>query len=396
MKKRVDFLLESNVMTGGVKLNNNFLISTDYISGAVVRAGFANDILFDCKHYDEIYDGRKHIVAYRGSECEGCSNVNICKNFSDMYFSFLFPKDTAYAPLTMKTCKAYGTEHLVQDIIFNNNSIKCSKCSDGIGRMENMKGLINVKSLKEYKVKRNISTHTAINYATRTAKDGSLFQIDAIKRGEIFSGIIDDKDSGLLEVGKIIYIGKYSSSGFGKIKIHGISDYQAEDIEDRIDKFNNKKDKISIDKDKIDKDKLFSSILFRSDAKIFDKQQLSDKSLTTEEYKEIWKKAIFGDNDIIHIEKVFAQNFLYSGYDTSIDTSGDNENWQKDSEVHTQMGTSVLISFDLSQRGRAIELLKGIEENGVGNDTNAGYGQVEVCSKLHMIGVDDNDKKRFD
>jgi hypothetical protein len=37
VKKRVDFLLESNVMTGGVKLNNNFLISTDYISGAVVR-----------------------------------------------------------------------------------------------------------------------------------------------------------------------------------------------------------------------------------------------------------------------------------------------------------------------------------------------------------------------
>ena len=97
-------------------------------------------------------------------------------------------------------------------------------CDDGNGRMEDMKGFIKDKTLEEYKVERSISTHTSINYSTRTAKSGSLFQIDAIK-GNLL-GIIDDKGSNLLEIGKTIYIGKYSSNGFGKIKITKISDYK--------------------------------------------------------------------------------------------------------------------------------------------------------------------------
>lgn len=379
MKKIVEFLFESNVMTGGVKTNNNFLVSKDYISGAVLRAGFANDILLECKHYNKEFNGKKHFVEYRDSECDDCSNVNVCENFSKMYFSFLFPKDTVYAPLTMKACKAYGTEHSVKDVVWDSTGLNCSECDKKNNRMENMKGFINRKTLKEYKVKRSISTHTAINYSTRTAKSGSLFQIDAIKRGETFCGIIDDKESGLLEVGKTIYIGKYSSNGFGKIKIVEISDYKAEDIETRIEKFNSKFSE--------DKNKLHASILFLSDAKLFE-QQLTSEPLTTEEYKSQWKKCIFGNNDIIQLEKVFAQNFLYSGYDTS----STNGVWQKDPEVHTQMGSSILISFDESQRDKAIELLKEIEECGVGKDKNAGFGQVEVCSKLHMIGVNGNDK----
>ena len=134
-------------------------------------------------------------------------------------------------------------------------------------------------------------------------------------------------------------------------------------------------------------EKLYASILFLSDAKLFE-QQLTSEPLTTEDYKSQWKKCIFGNNDIIQLEKVFAQNFLYSGYDTS----STNGVWQKDPEVHTQMGSSILISFDESQRDKAIELLKEIEECGVGKDKNAGFGQVEVCSKLHMIGVNGNDK----
>lgn len=378
MKKIVEFLFESNVMTGGVKTNNNFLVSRDYISGAVLRAGFANDILLDCKFYNTEVDGKKHFVKYRGSECDGCSNVNVCKNFSDMYFSFLFPLDTVYAPLTMKVCKAYGTKHSVKDVIWDIEGLKCSECDDGNGRMEDMKGFIKDKTLEEYKVERSISTHTSINYSTRTAKSGSLFQIDAIKRGETFWGIIDDKGSNLLEIGKTIYIGKYSSNGFGKIKITKISDYKTKDIKNRIDKFNKKFS--------LDKNKLYASILFLSDAKIFE-QQLTSEPLTTEDYKSQWKQCIFGDCDIFKIEKVFAQNFLYGGYDTSRTEN----NWQKEPEVHTQMGSSILVSFDKSQEGKAIEALKAIEDDGIGEDINAGFGQVEVCNELHMIGVNGND-----
>ena len=93
------------------------------------------------------------------------------------------------------------------------------------------------------------------------------------------------------------------------------------------------------------------------------------------------------DCDIFKIEKVFAQNFLYGGYDTSRTEN----NWQKEPEVHTQMGSSILVSFDKSQEGKAIEALKAIEDDGIGEDINAGFGQVEVCNELHMIGVNGND-----
>ena len=68
-----------------------------------------------------------------------------------MYFSFLVPKDTVYVPLTMKVCKAYGTEHPVKDVIWDIEGLKCSECDDGNGRMEDMKGFIKDKTLEVIK-----------------------------------------------------------------------------------------------------------------------------------------------------------------------------------------------------------------------------------------------------
>lgn len=383
MKKIVDFVLDSDVMTGGVKLNNNFLISTDYINGAVLRAGFANMILLECPFYDEVINNRKYIVAYRGDKCGDCNKAEVCKKFSDMHFFTLFPKDTKYAPLTMKSCKAYGTEHPVKDIITSdamtpNSNFKCHKCDGANGRIENMKGLINVKSYKQHKVQRSISTHTAIDYNTRTNREGSLFQIDAIKKGQVYSGIIDDKGSGLLVKGLTIYVGKYSSNGYGKLTINKITDYKPKSVGEKVREFN--------DRFNFSNGRSYAAILFLDDARIFN-EQLEGSILKNEDYLEMWKKNIFGSTEHIKIEKVFAQNFTYRGYDTS-STSG---KWQKPAEIHTQMGSSFLISYDNANSDSVIRLLEDMEENGIGKDTEVGYGQVEVCSDLHMIGVDRHD-----
>lgn len=383
MKKIVDFALDSDVMTGGVKLNNNFLISTDYISGAVLRAGFANMILLECPFYNEEINGRKYIVAYRGDRCGDCDKAVVCKKFSDMYFSFLFPKDTRYSPLTMKLCKAYGTEHPVKDIIASDamtpsSNFKCHECEDVNGRIENMKGLINIKTYKQYKVQRSISTHTAINYNTRTIRDNSLFQIDAIKKGQVYSGIIDDKGSGLLAEGLTIYAGKYSSNGYGKLTIKKITDYIPKSVGEKVKQFNSRFN--------FSNGKSYAAILFLSDAKIFNAQQ-EGGILRNDDYLDMWKKNIFGRAEGINIEKVFAQNFTYRGYDTS-STSG---KWQKQAEIHTQMGSSFLISYDNANSDAIIKILEDMERNGVGKDTEVGYGQIEVCSNLHMIGVDRHD-----
>lgn len=383
MKKIVDFALDSDVMTGGIKLNNNFLVSTDYINGAVLRAGFANMILLECPFYDEEINNRKYIVAYRGERCGDCNKVEVCKKFSDMYFSFLFPKDTKYSPLTMKSCKAYGTEHPVKDIIASDNmtpksNFMCHECASANGRIENMKGLINVKSYKQHKVERSISTHTAINYNTRTIKDSSLFQIDAIKKGQIYSGIIDDMDSGLLVEGLTIYVGKYSSNGYGKLTVKEINDYIPKSVDKRVKKFNSRF--------KFSDGKSYAAVLLLSDAKIFNDQQ-GEGILSNDDYLDIWKKRIFGNSEVINLEKVFAQNFTYRGYDTSSTTG----KWRKPMEIHTQMGSSFLISYDNTNSDSVIKLLESMEHHGIGKDTEVGYGQVEVCGDLHMIGVNRHD-----
>ena len=51
--KLVKFYFESNVISAGIKTNNNFIRTEDVINGAVVRAAFANDILLDCEYAEE-------------------------------------------------------------------------------------------------------------------------------------------------------------------------------------------------------------------------------------------------------------------------------------------------------------------------------------------------------
>ncbi|MGN0692686.1 MAG: hypothetical protein ACI4K7_10095, partial [Oscillospiraceae bacterium] len=275
MKKLVKFAFESDVISCGVKTNDNFLQTVDVINGAVLRAAFANDILIDCPFAEEPYNGKKYQEAYRGSKCDSCEKKNICKSFSDMSFSFLMLENSMIAPFTAKTCKAYGTAHSVMDTIMENGILKCAVCE---GRMENVKGLISREDHSSVKVPHNITTHTAIDIATRTADDGSLFSIEAIKSSCIYECEIDDCESGMLYVGKVIYIGKYSSAGFEKIRIISIEDVPRYDVKSAADSFNRRFN--------ISGGRKYASVLLLSDAKL-DIDRVGNTPKTTEEYKKL-------------------------------------------------------------------------------------------------------------
>lgn len=384
MKKKIKFELLSDVMAGGVRIADNFLQSEEFITGSVLRAAFANDILLECPYGEDVSsDGRKYIVENKGREyCTNCSKKNMCEKFSEMHFSFLYKDDSMPAPLTSKVCKAYEDEHPIKDIIAGAEKIECSECKTPIKRMEELKGFIKSEGngqnskFKKIKVDKNTTIHTAINYYTRTAKEGSLFEIRAIEKGQFFVGIIDDCETGMIYENKIIYLGKYSSSGFGKMKIVSISDYTEENIEENIRRFNSKFNMSSSEYN-------YAAIYLKSDAKLGFENDNMEEILSTDEYKNKWKQKLFENDEIIKVEQVFAQNILYSGYDTSAKTG----KWKKDVEIITLKGSSFKISYKKADEEKVIKKLYDLVKSGVGKDTKAGYGEIEICNKIHMLGV---------
>ncbi len=386
MKKKIVFELLSDVMTGGTRTVTNFLESENFIRGSVLRAGFVSDILLECPLYDTYSseNSRNNWIELKdkNGKCLSCSKKEICEKFGEMTFSFAYPEGSIPAPFTTRVCKKCGTDHSLQDTIIDSGRISCSECTGKIRRMENLKGFVNVSENKfrSVKVKKSVSVHTAINYNSKTVLDGSLFSVNAIKKGQLFTAYIDDKDTGMLSEGKIVYVGKYSSSGFGKLVIKEIGKYEETDMEKDISEFNEKFAGITVS------GRTYVPLLLLSDAK-FDFGDSFKKVRTNREYMQLWQDKVFGVNSKLKLEKVFAENTFYKGFDTSAEWG----NWEKERpEILTLKGTSFLISYKKNDRDAFDELIK-IKSTGVGKDTINGFGEISVCCKLHKLGVTKND-----
>ena len=377
MRKRIELELLSPLMCGGVRVADNFLESEPFIRGSVLRAAFANKILLECPLADHKgKNGENNFIELKDPDgkCTDCPNRKICAAFSEMSFSFAYPYGSMPAPFTVKACKTAGLYHRMQDTVFRNDSLKCPDCKYGLKRMESVKGLIRYNGTRYESVQLNriLSTHTAIDYNTHTAEEGNLFTVKAIPKGIVYSATIDDRDSGLIEQEKIIFVGKYSSCGFGKMKIQSVNEVipvTPESISENIRDF---QDKLNAPHK--------ASLLFMSDA--FLNLPVSRKVLSTEEYLALWQKAVLGENEqSIRVEKVFAETELYSGYNTSREWGC----WKDEEPVRAvKKGTSILL--DLVDEDRAVAVLTKMAEKGVGRRTPDGFGEVAVCHSVHRLG----------
>lgn len=380
MRKIVEFELLSPLMCGGVRIADNFLESEKFIRGSVLRAAFATDILLDCPLADiPSEDGKLNFVELKqpDGKCASCVHKDKCKNFSDMFFSFAYPEDSIPAPMTVRACKSSGLNHSLQDIIYQNGRLACPECQKGTKRMEGFKGYLKYDngSYSEVKVPFSLSTHTSIDYHTHTAEDSKLFSIKAVSAGIRFTAEIDDCDSGMLYEGKEVYVGKYSSVGYGKLKIVSLkekNELSIQSLTESVDKFQKKLDAPN----KV-------TLLFLSDA-IFD-IPVSSTSQSTKDYLELWQKVIIGDIDSqIKVEKVYAETQLYSGYDTS-ESWG---NWKvKEPKLYILKGTSVFLDISKAAKDDAMTFLTNLAKKGIGYRTQDGFGEIAVCHELHQLGV---------
>ncbi len=386
VKQKVTFELLQPLMCGGIRVADNFLESESFVRGSVLRAAFANRILLECPLADQVTpDGKHNFITLKDPDgrCQNCPHRAVCAAFGSMTFSFAYPMDSIPAPLTAKVCKKCGTSHPIKDVLVQEGALRCNLHGEdaAASRMESLKGLIRMEgeTIERVHVPMTLSTHTAIHYSSHTADDGSLYSVNAVRKGQTFTAIIDDCDTDLLRIGDLLYVGKYASCGFGKMRITALQpvrDVSAEEIAARIAAYNHR----------FASERLVSLLLL-SDACPLE-VPVSDMVLTNEAYLQHWTQALFGTDALpFTLEKIFTEVQLYSGFDTASSW----KNWKKKQpQLQLLKGTSLLLRVKDGCMEEAVDLLTAWQRTGIGKQTENGFGQIAVCHPIHCIGVNDH------
>jgi CRISPR-associated Csx10 family RAMP protein len=368
--KKITLKLKTPLLAGGRYLVGNFLTTQDFISGAVMRASFAREILRNCMLYDidkADATGRYNWVYIRDEgRCKSCKYYKWCSQFEKLKFSNFYYEGTKPFPLSAMKCK-YNDDHGIVDILINHFE-KCPECGE---RIEFATGFYKGKEL--IKIPKRLITRTAIDYITKTAKEGSLYSIVVIEEGSIFEGYIDGADD--LEFPADIRIGADTSSGLGKCELLKQDNIEKNnDLEKRIKDFNKYVNEITNNKEY----KTYISFDLYSDLIININDKLTAK--TTQEFKDLWKKILKLNFDY-EIIKVYSESNLYRGYDTSRPWNM----WRKETQSIIDKGSVIMIGTNIDLN-KIIDELKAVEKNGIGPDTKNGYGDVIICDKIHLNG----------
>lgn len=373
-KTQYDLRLLGPVIAGNQRIADNFLESDSFIRGSVVRAGFAKQIAYACplSEAERSAGGGMFMIELKSeTKCAGCKYAEICRHFSEMRFSYAYPADCVPAPLTARLCKKAEDAHPIQDILMPaaQPQLSCHKCPEGEGRMESLAGYIRKApdgTWKLSRVAKQLSTHTSILSESQTVREHSLFSIYAISPGQPFRMQIDDCGTGLAALFDTIYIGKYSSNGYGKIQLSPSAAPEEAPLAERIAAFQQKA-----------KDSSLISVLFLSDMRIAVPQGMR---LILQE----WEQLLFHGGELpFTLEKIYTETTLYSGYNTARAWNA----WRDETpDLLLKTGTSLLLRIKDGQRDAAIQYLQQAEQSGLGERCSDGYGQIAVCHPLHTIG----------
>lgn len=383
--------LETPLIVGGKKLENNYIKSMQYVTGSVFRAALAREILNQCPYYNS--NGKKiYWVEFKNKEeCKNCSFKNICKNFSNIKTDTFYPLGGKPYPNTNMRCK-YNSEHEDVDILIYkiNRHIgvdtiyngQCPQCDE---RLEKHSGI--GKNGKDIEGIYRLITKNGINPYMKRSKDGILYSLDALseriflgdkEKHTEFEGTIESNIDILedLENIKMLRVGAYTTSGFGKCRMSVKNDEDKESIktlEDRIKRFNS-----YIKDDQND----YISFTLISDAYLGLEEAFKDNvppsTIETKEfvnkYEEILSEYV---GEEFKLEIPMVNNEWRRGFDTSKKISV----YRKEKIVSKEGSVFV---FSVPKDKIDYEKLLQIQEKGIGKNTEHGFGKVEICSEEHI------------
>lgn len=390
MKVLLDF--KSPLLIGSKKHSSNFIESDDVLKGSVVRAAFAKVILDNCceRNEDDVKEvnGKKkrNWVYFRDKAgCGECCFNNMCKKFSNIRFSYFYPKGTEIIPQTAMICKT-DKNHGFIDLLVDDTSKGCTKCEDG-SRVEFTSGLRTTgENKKPYSVVKSIATKNKINPYSKTSADGMLYSIETISctpiegdrtNGQIdeakllFEGSIEGISEKDLFLFKRLRVGGDITTGLGKCNLSKL-DIVENKIEIRdIENFSaNYKSRNSY-RGFTNENSNYISIKFIGDC-ILDFDFDGEDYLDTDELKKLWIKPLELDEDI-EIEKIYTEVVNYRGYDNS------NISDDKREEAITLISKGTVMVFSSKKSLEDLYSYFQIKQKyGFGLENENGFGTFEI------------------
>ncbi len=386
--------LKSPILTGGRKPTGQASEALNYIRGGLIRGAVANALLTELENRKPDAEFRKIFTEDDASIFRNCT------------------PGTEVLPATAVSCKDFAGfiadgKHGIFDTLLERivsekagwmYQPNCPQCG---GRIEAQSGFYEVKngSHKEKRLNTRLLTRVAINRQRKVAEEGLLYHLNAIdpvilktKNSEseesvkgkkvVLHGsvrvpsVLVDKVAQTLQQ-KVIRLGGGSSRGLGQVSITVENKKPPKPVNKRITHFNGKFKTLW---------QAYASLpntdIGECKGDYFTVNLQSEAILTASDG---WQRTMvltaqmLQDMTRCDTELTLVRSFASYGY-----AGGWNAVWglPKDTELVTNMG-SVFV-FHTSDIDAWIPALQGLEDTGIGNRREEGYGQITICDPFHL------------
>jgi len=240
------------------------------------------------------------------------------------------------------------------------------------------------RSYRMEKTRTQRTTKVAISRMREVSQDRMLYSVESIAKEQGFSGLVTVSDESLLDKVKNhlkipdrMRLGGGVSRGFGQVKIevsnHDIRD-SAEDVKNRITKFNSKITEMTEFYDLFGADSLNLGNTYFAIDLISDTMILDDFLKSAFEISGNYLKKLLGVNCDIKLVNRYSQMTEHSGWSFA---------WRlpKGKEQAIQRGSVFL--FQCDDINSLYEPLSNLQIVGIGQKREEGYGRIMVCNPLH-------------
>lgn len=379
----------------------------DHIPGAVIRGAIAAQIL-QYPDVDQIQPGGdfQQLFLEQGAAIFSNAYPSAKNREGDILPVRLLPATAVSSKSNPGFCSSQSDSYGVFDTLIDrfcaegHNHLYDPNCPRDGGRVEPYSGFYTVEDgeagkphYRPQKVETRLLTRVGINRRRATAQENILYGIEVIsetrKKGQeetLFAGTIRLDDEALTRAlmdfintpSQNWSLGGSASRGLGKVKMTARLQDVTSDVEDRIKQFNHHLHKrwklwdvFGKPQNSLLDNRQFFTLNLQSDAILTDRWQRT----TVISAEMLCHEAGVADPDLqLHAS--------YSSYDYR---AGWNAAWglMKDMELVTNRGAVYL--FSTPRLDQWLPALERLEQQGVGERTPEGFGQIRVCDEFHTI-----------
>ena len=389
--------LESPILTGGRKPSGQAVEAVNYIRGGLIRGAIAKALLADLENNEPDDDFRQLFLNDKAGIFRNCApgtkvlpaTAASCKDFSGFHKADDNEKHGIFDTL-LERIVSEKAEWMYQP--------NCPKCQ---GRVEAQGGFYtrskNIFTKKDLNTR--LLTRVAINRQRKVAEDELLYHLTAIdpiivknKKGASPDAVKSEKvilygsariPSGLAEKvaqtlqQRIKRLGGGSSRGLGKVCIAVDKQQSSDTLSKRIDNFNNALQKVW---------KAYTDLpnaeIGEFEGTYFSVNLQSDAILTAEDG---WQRSMVLTAPMLKKMTGCKTDVTLVRSFTSYDyVGGWNAAWRlpKETDLVTKMG-SVFV-FHTPDIEAWLPKLQALENTGIGNRREEGFGQVLICDRFHL------------